>query len=184
MTPEELAANLKRVRDAGGAPPTDFWTLTELMLQPGWIGHPDPKLRDELIYSTLANWITTGVFSSEQLRHILNTAVDEEHLFYELGSRDDDTVLTRAFSVLLLPPVLTVHRQQSLLQPSEVQALAAPLKRYLLGERDFRGYDVRLGWLHAVAHAADAFGSLMPSPEIDGPTVLQLLNTLRTAAAN
>lgn len=184
MKPEQLAANLERIRDSEGAAPTDYWALTELMLQPGWIGHPDPQLRDELIYSTLARWITEGVYSDDQLRHILNAAVDDQHLFYGFGSRDNDTVLTRTFSVLLIPPVLAVHRQRSVLQPREVQALAAPLERYLSGERDFRGYDVKLGWLHAVAHAADAFGGLMQTPEIGNPTVLRLLEVLRTAAAN
>lgn len=184
MTPEQLAAIIMRVRDAGGAPPASYWPLTELMLQPGWIGHPDPQLRDDLIYSTLAGWITAGVYSDDQLLHLLQVALDDQHLFYGIGSHSDDTVLTRAFSVLLIPPLLAVHRRRSVLPPSEVRALAAPLERYLAGERDFRGYDVNLGWLHAVAHAADAFGSLMQAPEFDSPDVLRLLDSLRAATAN
>lgn len=173
-----------RVREAGEAPPASYWPSTELMLQPGWIGHPDSHLRDDLICSTLAGWITEGVYSDDQLRHILRVALDEQHHFNGIGSQGDDTVLVRAFSVLLIPPVLAVHRRRSVLEPSEVQALAAPLERYLAGERDFRGYDVKLGWLHAVAHAADAFGSLMKASEVNGPTILRLLNALREAAAN
>jgi len=184
MTPDQLTERLGRVRDAGYAAPTDHWHLTESMLQPGHIGHPDPQLRDDLIYGTLARWITAGVYSDDQLRHILTVAVDEQHLFYGFGSRDDDSVLTRAFSALLIPPVLAVHKQHSVLEPREVQALIAPLQRYLEGERDFRGYDTELGWLHAIAHAADALGSLMQAPDIDGGGVLRLLESLRTAAAN
>src|SRR5690625_1234623 len=153
------------------------------MLQPALIGHPDPHLRDELIYSTLATWIRKGVYSDEQLRVILSNGVDEEHLFYGFGSAGDNTVLTRAFSVLLIPPVLAVHRERGIFTSGEIQALAAPLERYLNGERDRRCYDMKLGWVHAVAHAADAFGSLLRAAEIDGQVILRLLGALRTAAA-
>lgn len=183
VKPDHLACTLARVRKDGGDPPSNYWELTELMLQPDQIGHPDPTLRDDLIYSTLARWITGGAYDDHQLRHIVRTALDEEHLFHGFGSLNDETVLTRAFSVLLIPPALAIHRQRPALEAAEVQALAAPLERYLLGERDLRGYDVELGWVHAVAHASDAFGSLMRSSEVDAPTVIRLLNALRTAAA-
>lgn len=184
MTPERLAATLERLRAAGGAPPADLWELTELMLDPAWLGHPDPGLRDELVYTTLAGWLASGAYTPEQLRRVLATATDERHLFEGLGARDGLSVLTRSFSVLLVPPVLASHRRHPFLEPDEVRALAQTVERYLLGERDLRGYHERLGWLHAVAHAADAVGSLARCAELDAAEVLRLLAVLRTAAAS
>src|SRR5690554_2219470 len=66
MTPEGLNARLVGVRDAGFAAPPDFWPLTGVVLQPALIGHHDPELRDDLIYTPLAGWIRSGVYSSSQ----------------------------------------------------------------------------------------------------------------------
>ena len=68
------------------------------------IGSTDPVLRDELIYVTFATWIGQGVFSEDQLRHMLQLALDDQHLFYAIGEQGTDSVFTRTFSVLLLPP--------------------------------------------------------------------------------
>lgn len=168
MTSERLSATLSQIRNSGGAAPKEAWDLTELMIQPAYLGHHDPNLRDDLIYVTLSHWITDGLFTRDQLRQIVATVTDEEHLFYRFGSRNDNTVLIRSFSVLLIPPVLAQHRLQTVLEPPEVRALATLLERYLLGERDLRGFNVELGWLHAVAHVTDAIGSLARCTEADG----------------
>lgn len=183
MTAEGLRTRLRAVREAGGAAPADYWELTETLLLPVWLGHPDPELRDRLIYTTLATWLSEGVYDPEQLRRVLRTATDEEHLFNGFGAVGDERVLVRSFSVLLLPPALAHHRQRAVLEPREVRELAEPIERYLSGERDLRGHDVDLGWLHAAAHAADAGGALLACPELDPPTSLRLLDALRSAAA-
>jgi hypothetical protein len=57
MTHEQIAARLNQIRDGCKAVPPDAWVLTEVMLQPPWLGNPDSALRDGLIYETLAGWI-------------------------------------------------------------------------------------------------------------------------------
>ncbi|WFR63343.1 hypothetical protein P9222_02810 [Paenibacillus amylolyticus] len=52
------------------------------------IGSPDPVLRDELIYITLATWIGQGVFMEDELRHVLQLALDDQHLFMASESRE------------------------------------------------------------------------------------------------
>jgi hypothetical protein len=69
------------------------------------------------------------------------------------------------------------------LESTEVRLLVPLLERYLAGERDLRGYDTRLGWIHAVAQAADAGANLVRCPEVGVPDVLGLLGSLRDAAA-
>jgi hypothetical protein len=65
-----------------------------------FIGVTDSKLR-ELVYSTLAIWITRGQFTSSELQPLLQQALDSEHLFYKLGEENTDSVFTRAFQLCL-----------------------------------------------------------------------------------
>lgn len=183
-TSSDLRARLREACDSAGAAPTDAWELTEVMLTPEFLGHPDPAIRDELVYVTLCDWILEGALRPEQLRTVLATVTDDEHLFRLLGALDDDAAVLRSFSVLIVPPLLVRHRRSGFFEPAELQALAARLAAYIHGERDLRGYDPRLGWVHAVAHASDAIGSLLRAAELGDDDVHRLLAALRSAAAS
>ncbi|QKS58246.1 DUF2785 domain-containing protein [Paenibacillus barcinonensis] len=142
------------------------------------IGSPDPVLRDELIYFTMAEWIGQHVFSDEQLKALLLLAMDEEHLFYRIGEQGTDSVFTRAFSVLMLPPILGVDRQRPFLHRDEIHWIKERLITYLRGEMDVRGYVENKGWAHAPAHAADAVEDLAKSPYLARTDLLELLHAL------
>ncbi|MBU5355014.1 DUF2785 domain-containing protein [Paenibacillus silvae] len=142
------------------------------------IGSPDPVLRDELIYITMATWIGQQVFSDEQLKALLLLAMDEEHLFYRIGEQGTDSVFTRSFSVLLLPPILGVDRQRSFLNEEDNLQVKERLVTYLGGEKDVRGYVEGKGWAHAPAHAADAVEDLAQSPYLERAALLELLHAL------
>lgn len=121
------------------------------------IGTTDGELRDDLIYSSIAGWIMQNdLISKEQCRLIFTTVLDDEHLFYKIGEKDTDSVFTRTFSVLLLPPLLIKHRNSPYLDLSEVLRAKECLLRYLIAEEDRRGYVEGRGWAHGVAHCADA----------------------------
>ncbi|WP_458125069.1 DUF2785 domain-containing protein [Paenibacillus sp. Z3-2] len=142
------------------------------------IGSPDPVLRDELIYVTFATWIRQGVFSQDQLRHILQLALDDQHLFYGIGEQGTDSVFTRTFSVLLLPPILNVDRQRPFLNKEDIAGIHHRLTTYLEREKDVRGYVDDKGWAHAPAHAADAVEDLAQSPYLERTDLLELLHAL------
>ncbi|WP_440115726.1 DUF2785 domain-containing protein [Paenibacillus sp. QZ-Y1] len=139
------------------------------------IGSPDPVLRDELIYVTFATWIGQGTFSEEQLRQLLHIAMDDQHLFYGIGEKGTDSVFTRSFSVLLLPPILNVDRQQPFLKKEDIEVIHRRLTTYLELEQDVRGYIDDKGWAHAPAHAADAVEDLAQSPYMERAALLELL---------
>lgn len=101
------------------------------------IGSTDPVLRDELIYVTFATWIGQGVFSEDQLRHVLQLALDDQHLFYGIGEQGTDSVFTRTFSVLLLPPILNVDRQRPFLDKEDIAGIHHRLTTYLECEKIF-----------------------------------------------
>lgn len=142
------------------------------------IGSPDPVLRDELIYMTMATWIGQNVFSDEQLKNLLDIALDDEHLFYRIGEQGTDSVFTRTFSVLILPPILSVDRQRSFLQQEDMAWVLERLTTYLKGEKDVRGYVEDKGWAHAPAHAADAVEDLAQSPYLESADLQELLQAL------
>ncbi|WP_340400253.1 DUF2785 domain-containing protein [Paenibacillus sp. FSL H8-0079] len=142
------------------------------------IGSPDPVLRDELIYVTLATWIGQGVFSEEQLRDVLQLSLDDKHLFYGIGEQGTDSVFTRTFSVLLLPPILSVDRERPFLNKEDIAGIHHRLTTYLECEKDVRGYADDKGWAHAPAHAADAVEDLAQSPYLERTDLLELLHAL------
>jgi hypothetical protein len=142
------------------------------------IGNPDPVLRDELIYVTLATWIGQNVFSDEQLKNLLDIALDDAHLFYRIGEQGTDSVFTRTFSVLILPPILGIDRQRSFLRREDMVRIQGSLITYLKSERDVRGYVEDKGWAHAPAHAADAVEDLAQSPYLESAELLELLHAL------
>ncbi|MFK0525444.1 DUF2785 domain-containing protein [Paenibacillus illinoisensis] len=142
------------------------------------IGSTDPVLRDELIYVTFATWIGQGIFSEEQLRVLLHKAMDDQHLFYGIGEKGTDSVFTRAFSVLLLPPILNMDRQRKFLIKADIEAIHHRLTTYLKEEKDVRGYVDEKGWAHAPAHASDAVEDLAQSRYMDETALRELLDSL------
>jgi Protein of unknown function (DUF2785) len=141
------------------------------------IGSTDSNLR-ELIYSSLSTWIFDGHFTADELQTLLQQALDDEHLFYKLGEENTDSVFTRAFSVLLIPPILGLHRKEPFLKPDTLHDTLERVADYLRSEKDLRGYVRGKGWAHAVAHTADALDEFVQCTELgrdDLQTILELI---------
>ena len=178
MSTETLKARLEYLQGSLNVP-DDVWELTQRLLEPEYLGHPDPHIRDELVYPALYTWITQAL-SAEQVRSVLRLLSDDNHLFFKFGQADDETVLVRSFTLLQIVAVLDRQQHEPCLATDEVQQLVPVLLRYLEGEQDLRGYDALLGWLHAAAHAADAVGTLATCHELSGAEVKALLGGLQS----
>ncbi|MEH6944099.1 DUF2785 domain-containing protein [Bacillus sp. JJ722] len=158
----------------------DFVTL---MLQ--YIGDPQPELRDGLIYSTFYEWIhEKNRFTNEELRSLLAVLSDEQHLFYQIGSEGDQTVFTRAFSVLPIALIVRLHRKQPFLNLDDFQHLKYSLHRYYKEEKDLRGYLLEGGWAHSAAHGADALVELVQCQESDVALQLDVLAAIQRMLHN
>lgn len=175
-----LRKTLLQVQADDYQPPSniDLFELALCMMK--HIGSPDPVLRDELIYRTMANWITNDQFTVEQLRELLNISMDRDHLFYGLGEVDTDSVFTRAFSVLMIPLIINAHIRNPFLQPDEVNSVVRDTIQYLNGEKDYRGYVDTKGWAHAIAHAADALDELALVETVDHDQLVSILNVIQS----
>ncbi|MGM0844696.1 MAG: DUF2785 domain-containing protein [Bacillota bacterium] len=128
------------------------------------IGHPDPELRDQLIYTTLYSWVEKGFLSVNSLRRLLSVSLDDNHLFYKIGERSTDTVFTRSFSSLAAALVLKKDTKSQRLPKEEITEGIEKSVLYLKAERDTRGFVHGKGWAHSIAHGADLLAASIGHP--------------------
>jgi hypothetical protein len=122
------------------------------------LASPDPELRDVLAYSILATWISRGTLSTPQLI----TLTDEwrANLKSGLGEVGTNSVLKRSFSALCLSSIAEREAKAPFMGAERYHPLVAESVAYLQAERDLRGYDAKLHWIHSTAHTADLLGAL------------------------
>jgi len=130
----------------------DLIDLTEELL--GYLGSADSELRDDIAYRTFYQWIfKLELYDPEMLRNIRDVLMD--NLFVGLRQDHENTVLLRSFSALVLSLIIYYDNQKQFLEQEEFDLMLDAILRYFEGEHDLRGYDQKLGWVHATAHAAD-----------------------------
>lgn len=128
------------------------------------LGSPDPLVRDELGYSITATWLSRGVVPAD-----LRIAFGDEmaHRFCA------DDIWARTFAPLVLD-VLVTHGTFE-------ERWVTPFFQWYAAETDLRGYDPKLGWLHAVAHGADLLGTFGRHAEVEPALMLDLAARRLTA---
>jgi len=144
----------------------------------GLLASPDPVLRDEVAYSAAAAWIVgKRLVAPADLRRLLTLWT--ANLDDGLGTAGDDRVLKRSFSALCLSLIAAREVATPFLSATEVEALNERLLDYFARERDSRGFVAERGWLHAVAHTADAFKFLARGPQWTPAQSARLLEAVR-----
>jgi hypothetical protein len=145
--------------------------LTPDLLQ--MLGSPDAELRDEVAYYTLSAWIERGHYSPDSLRTMAERLTD--NLRVGIGERDSDSALLRSFSVLMLAEVLAYDGRLSFLDDAEALGFLDKVLVYLAAEQDLRGYDPKVGWIHACAHTADALAQFAQHRSVTAEQILRIL---------
>ena len=116
----------------------------------------DPRVRDIQAYSTAAVWIRDGRFDA-----VLEQVGDDAAARF-----GHPEVQARTFAPLVLDLVLTRSLQApGLVSDAAAERWYAAYSAWYPAERDTRGWDDELGWLHAVAHGADVastFAEVLP----------------------
>ncbi|KGA83889.1 hypothetical protein KQ41_03540 [Lysinibacillus fusiformis] len=149
----------------------DFFPL---LLQ--YIGDPQPELRDNLIYPMFYMWMKEeNRFSEEELRSLLSVLTDNSHLFYHIGSEEDQSVFTRTFSALPIALIVQRHRQNPFFTQVEIEQLLHTMLRYYKEEKDLRGYLSEGGWAHSASHGADVFAELVQCKECNAVMLREIL---------
>ncbi|NEA35599.1 DUF2785 domain-containing protein [Streptomyces sp. SID13031] len=146
-----------RVRADGFAVPGDR-PLDDLVAElSAMLRSPDPQVRDTQAYSTLATWIGDGQLGRDELRALGDEMVDR---------LADPEIQARTFAPLILDSIIS----QGVFEPSWVP----PFERWYVAEEDLRGFDAKLGWLHAVAHGSDLLGALARVQAVEPVQMLRL----------
>lgn len=139
------------------------------------LGDTDPTARDGTAYPTLATWVGRGVYDD------LLTGLGDgmvAGLRVGLGEVDTDSVFRRSFSALVLGEVIARDNRRPLVSGAKVLEWGDRLATWLLRERDVRGFVPGKGWAHAVAHGADALGTLSGSPHVGKAELTVVLDVI------
>ncbi|MFG1741609.1 DUF2785 domain-containing protein [Micromonospora chalcea] len=118
---------------------------------------PDPVVRDGAPYVVLRTWIARDVIDAGR-RARLGTLMAERFT--------DPEIQARTFAPLVLDMIVS----RGDLDPAWLAAFRA----WYPAETDLRGYDAKLGWLHAVAHGADLLATFGRHPSVDPAGMLDL----------
>ena len=141
------------------------------------LGSQDPELRDELAYTILTTWI----YKTHQIDPATLRSLTAEWLENLTAVSDPaaDSVLRRSFSALMLSVVVARDNAQPFLEKQEFRKIWDGALAYLAAEKDLRGFDNRLGWIHSAAHTADLLKFMARSRYIDRTDQAALLAAVR-----
>jgi len=142
----------------------------------GLLASPDSELRDDLAYSILTRWIRAGKLSNEDFISL----ADEwrANLKKNIGETGNDTVLLRSFSALCLSEIAAHDVKSPFLGSERYHALLSDALTYLNQERDLRGYEVKVGWIHPTAHTADLLEALAENSALTTSEQQTILNAI------
>jgi Protein of unknown function (DUF2785) len=136
------------------------------------LGSPDPELRDDLAFEALSAWMRGGGMSIATVRTIGG------HLLVQIKKQPDADGFTQPFSALVLAEVARVDRQKPIWTDTERSAMVDAAVAFERGVRDYRGFDERSGWRHAVAHGADWLMQLSLNPLLAKPQLDKILDAV------
>jgi len=139
------------------------------------LGSNDPVVRDGTAYPALATWTSRGVY--DDLLSGLGDGM-AAGLTVGLGEPESDSVFRRSFSVLVLGECVARDNAAGLVPPGKVMEWGDRIFTWYVRERDLRGYVPGKGWAHAIAHGADAIGTLAESPHLGKTELTVLLDVL------
>ncbi|MEH3033794.1 MAG: DUF2785 domain-containing protein [Aeromicrobium erythreum] len=124
------------------------------------LGHPNPRLREDLAYPLLATWLHEGVY--DDLLSGLGDGI-LPGLRYGLGHDGDTSVIRRSYSALMLAEIIGRDNNVHLMSPESVLGWGDHATSWYVREQDHRGWLPEQGWAHAIAHGADLLGALARS---------------------
>jgi hypothetical protein len=142
----------------------------------GFLGSPDPEMRDDLAYTIIDQWVRHQDVSAADLNSLADAW--RENLRAGIGESGTDSVLKRSFSALCLASLARRELQAPFLGAERYQALLADALTYLKEERDLRGFDPVKGWIHATAHTADLLANLAGNARLKAEDQARLLGAV------
>ena len=143
----------------------------------GYLGSPDPVWRDDIGYGVVAACVYRArrLDVGERLALVDSLSANLERGIGQVG---DDSVLLRSFSALDLSLLAALELQSPALDDAGFRRLLDDAFTYLREERDVRGFDPRVGWIHATAHTGDLLKFLARDPRFSRADQARLLEAV------
>jgi Protein of unknown function (DUF2785) len=128
-----------------------------------FLGSPDSAWRDDVGYAIVAACVyQKKLLKAEERREMV--ARLSANLRRGIGETGTDFVLLRSFSALDLSVLAALEDDEPALDEPAYRKLLDDALAYLRDERDLRGLEPRVGWIHATAHTADLLKFLARDP--------------------
>ena len=143
------------------------------------IGNPDSYLRDELIYRSFGKMIASNQLKPEEIQSLLEVVLQEDYLFYGIGESGTDSVFTRSFSALVIAAVIEYDIEKQVMDPNLLLYTVDRVIRYMMEEKDARGFIHGKGWAHAIAHGADVLDALAKHPILKKEDINRILHAVQ-----
>ena len=140
-----------------------------------FLGSPDTEWRDDVGYGVVAACVYQKKrLKPEERRELVGRLSD--NLRRGIGETGTDTVLLRSFSALDLSVFAALENADPALDDAGYRKLLDDALAYLRDERDLRGLEPQLGWIHATAHTADLLKCLARNPRFTPADQQRLLD--------
>lgn len=137
------------------------------------LASPNPVLRDGIAFETLSFWLRKDQLSLSTRQTLL------ERLQANItGSKPDKQGFNAPFSVLVLSEVARTDRITAWMTAAQRNGLVVATADYLASIRDYRGFDDKQGWRHAVAHSSDLAMQLALNPALEKSQLDLLLKSV------
>ena len=137
------------------------------------LGDPDPAMRDGIAYEALSHWMRARALDAETLRALRDR-------LYAVVDGGEGEGFARPFAALVLSEVARTDRVAPWMTPAERGKMIDKAAGYLETVQDYRGFDDRDGWRHAVAHGADWLMQLAMGPTLDRTQAGRILAAVAT----
>jgi len=140
------------------------------------LASPDPELRDQFAYTTLARILRDQRPATDQLQFL-------SVRLHQLLQQPDPSGVAHPFAILVLAEVARTDRIEAWMSAAQRQALVDKASSFLENVSDYRGFDPQVGWRHGVAHGADLAMQLALNPALSGAQQLQLMRAIARQVA-
>ena len=146
------------------------------------IGDPNPEIRDELVFTSLARGIQEELFTQDQFHFIAEVVSSDGGLDKEIDKIGLST-LERSFRALIYANLLSADgNEHSLfykgLKTDIRNAMLSQGLYYLKKEKDTTGFSSQYGWVHAFAHGADLLTEVVCHPDFPKNRVHEVFDIL------
>ncbi len=138
----------------------------------------NPELRDRISYEVLTYWLRQDKLDAKTVEALRDKLVP--WLSRGDGEAGTDDAIARAFSALILSELIrhdSIHHQWT---SQDISSTLTATLNMFPKERDYRGLDSELGWIHCIAHAGDLLWRLALHPGTSGKQHAQILDALTT----